>query len=740
MQQTRHSITYHLYHSRCSLAPTAPLLVKMAARFIRGFAKTAKASSGRIGDLRALRPRGPHANADVLQLKPIALEPISRDDALDCIIGIETSCDDTGVAVLGWRRPGKPTRSSTISAPVGSDGAPIVTIPPVHVLSDVLASQHALHSAYAGVVPHFAARAHEEHLPRVFSRAAQIARLPPPPAGAELSHEDGHRSCSEGPAASTAAAPAGRRVVAVGATAGPGLAMCLRAGLTAGEAAAASLGVPLIPINHLEGHLLVPRLVFGPSALAFPYLVLLVSGGHTLVVLARGVGDYQTLGGTRDDSLGECFDKVGRMLRVQSHLAALRGEAAGSGLRAAGMAADSKTASGTSGGAHSATNTADGSTTTLSSVEEDVHLGAPSASASEPHAPTELDSRAAAIRAALTREFERSRGVPITFRKGTGGGTGDTGASTASLPPANPVLPPSAAAPAPSSHGHLGAALEALALHGDESRVGFPIPMRGGPGPVTMGFSFSGLKSAVHRLIRACEAGDGGAPPLTPPVAADIAASFQRAATAHLAEQLSRALAYCDLSAEVADSLPLQRTRGREGAIDGSGGGSGDGIGSGGTQTGGVRPSSRISQVVVCGGVAANAYVRAAITDVCTAHGKGAVFPPLRYCTDNGVMIAWAATERYFAGLHRVTPAQVAREAGLAPHNGPETDDTVGQPVAPGSNGACITSGTDAVPAKPASGLPGAGEWTWDLNARWRLGALPPVKRAGQAHGGARVQ
>src|SRR6185437_15103299 len=103
-------------------------------------------------------------------------------------------------------------------------------------------------------------------------------------------------------------------------TAGPGLAVCLRAGVAHARDVAARLQAPLLPVHHLEAHLLVPRLacMLGvaqssrPVArlLPFPYLVLLVSGGHSQIVLARGVGDYCILGRTLDDSLGEAYDKI----------------------------------------------------------------------------------------------------------------------------------------------------------------------------------------------------------------------------------------------------------------------------------------------------------------------------------------------------------------------------------------------------------------------------------------------
>jgi len=174
------------------------------------------------------------------------------------ILGIETSCDETAAAVVR-REP---------------DGAG-------RIVSNVVLSQIREHAPYGGVVPEIAARAHISHLDRLIGQALAKANL----SFAEL---DG-----------------------VAATAGPGLLGGLLVGLTMGKAIALAHGKPLLAINHLEGHALTARLVEGCD---FPYLLLLISGGHTQFQIVAGVGRYHRLGTTIDDALGEAFDKVAKLL------------------------------------------------------------------------------------------------------------------------------------------------------------------------------------------------------------------------------------------------------------------------------------------------------------------------------------------------------------------------------------------------------------------------------------------
>lgn len=149
------------------------------------------------------------------------------------------------------------------------------------ILSDVVRTQIAEHQDFGGVVPELAARAHVVHLDQIIARACK----------------DASRNL--------------RQVDAIAVTAGPGLIGGVLVGLTTAKALCAALNKPLIGINHLEAHALTPRLT---NNIQFPYLLLLVSGGHTQFIAVTGIGEYQIWGTTIDDALGEAFDKVAKML------------------------------------------------------------------------------------------------------------------------------------------------------------------------------------------------------------------------------------------------------------------------------------------------------------------------------------------------------------------------------------------------------------------------------------------
>ncbi len=174
------------------------------------------------------------------------------------VLGIETTCDETAASVVALGRTGNG-----------------------EILSNVVLSQIAEHAAYGGVVPEIAARAHVAALDRIVARAMADA-------GVQFSGLDG-----------------------VAAAAGPGLIGGVMVGLVTGKAIALAARKPFIAVNHLEAHALTARLTDG---IQFPYLLLLVSGGHTQLVAIRGVGDYLRLGTTIDDAAGEAFDKVAKML------------------------------------------------------------------------------------------------------------------------------------------------------------------------------------------------------------------------------------------------------------------------------------------------------------------------------------------------------------------------------------------------------------------------------------------
>lgn len=171
------------------------------------------------------------------------------------ILGFESSCDETGVALVCTERG---------------------------VLAHALHTQVAMHAAYGGVVPELASR---DHVRRVIPLTRTVLKQ----AGLALSDID-----------------------AVAYTAGPGLAGALLVGAGVAQSIAWSLGKPAFGIHHLEGHLLSPRLA-DPQP-AFPFVALLVSGGHTQLMLVRGVGDYEMLGETLDDAAGEAFDKTAKLM------------------------------------------------------------------------------------------------------------------------------------------------------------------------------------------------------------------------------------------------------------------------------------------------------------------------------------------------------------------------------------------------------------------------------------------
>jgi N6-L-threonylcarbamoyladenine synthase len=174
-------------------------------------------------------------------------------------LGIETSCDETAAAVV-------------------ADGR--------RVLSNVVYSQAELHRKYGGVVPEVASRDHLRKLPYIIEEGLEQA-------GVSLKEID-----------------------LIGVTQGPGLVGCLLVGLSTAKGLAYGLGVPLVGVNHLEGHLFAHYLERGQEAPP-PFVALIASGGHTLLVYVREWGSYELLGETRDDAAGEAFDKVGKLIGLE---------------------------------------------------------------------------------------------------------------------------------------------------------------------------------------------------------------------------------------------------------------------------------------------------------------------------------------------------------------------------------------------------------------------------------------
>ncbi|KAL3666107.1 hypothetical protein V7S43_008898 [Phytophthora oleae] len=335
--------------------------------------------------------------------------------AVEYILSFICSCDDTTAAVLD------------------QDG---------RVLSNVISSQWELNAKWKGIVPALAARAHADNLPHVIRAAIEQSGL-----------------------------ESVQQLSAVAVTSGPGLAPCLDVGLrTARQICLDNPSIAFLQINHLEAHVLVSRLPQLETARPeFPFVVLLVSGGHCCLVLAKGLGDYVLLGNTLDDSIGEAYDKVARMLDITGEKAV-----------------------------------------------------------------------------------------------------------------------------------HGGKLIEEMAARGNDRAFPFTEPMKHRK---DCDFSYSGIKTAMLREIK--KLGE-----LDEKTKEDLCASFQRKAVDQLITRTRRAC-----------------------------------------QWGKDRMGDNISSLVVCGGVASNQYLRGRMQEAAKGEGMEVVFPPVKYCTDNGVMVAWAGLERYAKGM-----------------------------------------------------------------------------------------
>jgi len=177
------------------------------------------------------------------------------------ILGIESSCDETAVALVTENDDGSPK-----------------------ILSNIISSQIDVHKEFGGVVPELAARSHIEKIDLITKKAIQESKI---------KIED---------------------IDCVATTTGPGLIVCLSVGINFGKTIALSLKKPFVAVNHLEGHALSPKL---NSKLKYPYLLLLISGGHTQFLSVEGLGDYKRLGTTIDDAVGEAFDKIAKLLGIE---------------------------------------------------------------------------------------------------------------------------------------------------------------------------------------------------------------------------------------------------------------------------------------------------------------------------------------------------------------------------------------------------------------------------------------
>ena len=177
------------------------------------------------------------------------------------ILGIESSCDETAVSIIQENNKGQPS-----------------------ILSNVVSSQVDVHKEFGGVVPELAARSHIEKIDLIAKKAIEESKV-------KLKDID-----------------------AIATTAGPGLIVCLSVGLSFGKTIALSLKKPFIAVNHLEGHALSPKLNY---KIDYPYLLLLISGGHSQFLSVEDLGKYKRLGTTIDDAVGEAFDKTAKLIGIE---------------------------------------------------------------------------------------------------------------------------------------------------------------------------------------------------------------------------------------------------------------------------------------------------------------------------------------------------------------------------------------------------------------------------------------
>jgi len=172
------------------------------------------------------------------------------------VLGIDTSCDDTSIAIL-------------------KDGR--------EILASIVSSQVDSHRFFGGIVPEIASRKHVERIDHIYNQVIADARID------------------------------GKDIDGIGVTNGPGLIGSILVGLTFAKGLALSLGKPLIPVNHIHAHAMS---IFLEREVAFPFIALVVSGGHTMILLVRDIFEYKILGSTRDDAAGEAFDKIAKFLRI----------------------------------------------------------------------------------------------------------------------------------------------------------------------------------------------------------------------------------------------------------------------------------------------------------------------------------------------------------------------------------------------------------------------------------------
>ncbi|KAG2377849.1 hypothetical protein C9374_008934 [Naegleria lovaniensis] len=408
------------------------------------------------------------------------------------ILSIETSCDDTAVAILQ------------------QDG--ISKLSP-KILFEKVITHHELVEHFGGVHPTEMANMHKKTLDGMIEQALNFVKC---------ENEN-------------------VKIDAIAVTIGPGLPPCLSVGVETATIWSQKMNIPCIPIHHLEAHLLMP-LMFSNTDIQFPYLALLASGGHCMIVFSKGIGDYEIIGSTEDDSIGEAFDKTARLLK------------------------------------------------------ESVH--------------GDLTDYALNILKNSTSCYEQS-------------GTLMNNVSSGHVPN--------------KTHLSGGALIEILAMKGQADKYRFAIPLRKGKRHEEITFSFSGLKTEVLKVVRS-EQNNGvskrelhrmlsklrnttvsdvgneanaSSTKISMETACDIAASMQQAAFTHLMEKLQLAIfRYRSYTNEYPNTL------------------------------------------IVSGGVSANEYFRKQLIELTEKNEYSLKIAPLKYCTDNAVMIGFAALKRLANKCH----------------------------------------------------------------------------------------
>ncbi|KXZ44450.1 hypothetical protein GPECTOR_67g290 [Gonium pectorale] len=442
------------------------------------------------------------------------------------VLGIESSCDDTAAAV------------------VRGDGT---------VLSHQVASQTGLHEQYGGVKPDVARQAHAAAIQATVDSALSSAGVDP------------------------------ASLTAVAVTAGPGLALCLQVGVQHGLALAARHGLPYVPVHHMEAHAMMTRLPsVNDTPMQFPSLLLLVSGGHNMLVLCEGVGRHRIVGTTLDDSVGECFDKIARM---------------------AGISA-------VPGGPHLERLAASARPDAASRYPLTMPLANGAQKDSCNFSFSGLKTQVATLIAQKRKELNLPD-LP--------------------LPPAIAAEKAAAAA---------AAAAATAAADGADGEDG-----EGGEGTAASAVSASvgaQPKAANEELTPEEAARREAAEAEFTAACADIAASFQRTAVRFLQQRTRRALQWLreDALQQLGPSASVSASAAP------------------GAASSPAAPPGFVRSLVVAGGVAANAAVRSGLSEVAAEFGLPCVYPPVRYCTDNGLMVAWTGVERLKMRLYQQPPRQ----------------------------------------------------------------------------------